>query len=501
MPAKRIVASVTMVCMLVCMFGCYSKRLIYRAELEDHREYKISAVVTQEGDYFEFEPSAVFTDSMIVGKLAGGGFKEVPLDQVKMVHIKVVDPATSCLAAIGVTTAAIGLGLLIILATKECCPFVYSYDGEQYIFDGEPYGGAICEAFHRTDLSRLEHLIPIDGEYRIQLVNEVEETQHTDEFKLWIVDHPPEVNVIQDAKNNLYSVGTLQKPLYAISGNEEDEYVWVSESDMLWWESDIRHKTPDNDADLRDTLYLSFLRPPDSDIAKLVVHGCNTLWASQMLMRMVALFGSYVEQFYEKMDDPGLLTQRDDWEKWTEIYALNVDVWVNESWDHRGKIIGGGPFMAEQRIVPLSLEGVVGDTLKIRLAPPSGFWQFNSFAVDYAEPVAFEMKEISAMSMVGHDGDDLCAVLESSDRNYYVMPEVGQRAYLTFPVPELKPGRGRTIFAKVSGYYEMHLNARGMPQMAKIKRILTESDYVVRFALEEYQKWLDEQVTMRNEVR
>lgn len=498
---RRIVASTTIISMLICLYGCYSTRLMYRSELEDNREYKVSAVVTYEGEYFEFEPSAVIADSLVVGKLVGGGFKEIPLEQVKMVHIKMMDPAMSCLAAIGVTTAAIGLGILIVLATKECCPFVYCYNGEQYIFDGEPYGGAICEAFYRTDLSHLEHLRPVDGEYRIQLVNEVEETQHTDEFKLWIVDHPPEVNVIQDAQNNLYSVGALQKPISTVGSGDEDVYIWISESDMLWWESDLRNKRPEDDSDLRDTLYLSFFRPLDSDRAKLVVHGCNTLWASQMLMRMVALFGSYVERFYEKMEDPSVLTQRGDWEKWTEIYALNVDVWAHECWESRGKIIGGGPFMAEQRVVPLNLEGVTGDTLRIRIAPPTGFWQFNSFAVDYSEPVAFEMEEISAMSVIGHDGDDLCAVLESSDRDYYVMPEVGQRAYLTFPVPELKPGRDRTIFAKVSGYYEMHLNASGMPQMAKINRILTESDYVVRFALEEYQKWLNEQMTMRKTTR
>jgi len=345
-------------------------------------------------------------------------------------------------------------------------------------------------------LCRLEHLRTADGEYRIQLVNEVDETQYTNEFKLWVVDHPPEVDIIQDANNNLYSIGALQKPLSATKSYDEDVYRWISEKDMLWWESDVRLKDPDNSADLRDTLYLNFLRPPNTDEVKLVVYGCNTLWASQMLMRMVALFGSHVERFYEEMKEPNVITQRGDWDNWTEIYALNVDVWVGESWARRGKIIGGGPFMAEERVVPLSLEGVVGDTLKIKIAPPSGFWQFNSFAVDYSEPVPFELREISASSMIGHDGEDLCTVLERCDDSYYVMPEVGQRASLTFPVPELKSGSKRVVFAKVSGYYEMHLNVSGLPRLKKIQRILSEPDYVVRFALEEYQKWL-EQMSMR----
>jgi hypothetical protein len=153
--------------------------------------------------------------------------------------------------------------------------------------------------------------------------------------------------------------------------------------------------------------------------------------------------------------------------------------------------------MAEERVVPLNLEGVVGDTFKVRIAPPSGFWQFNSFAVDYSEPVPFEMQEISATSMIGHDGKDLREVLEFTDDKYYVMPEVGQHAYFAFQEPELMPGKKRTIFAKVSGYYEMHLNVSGPPQFEKIHRILSEPDYVIKFSLKEYQKWLNDLMSMR----
>jgi hypothetical protein len=109
--------------------------------------------------------------------------------------------------------------------------------------------------------------------------------------------------------------------------------------------------------------------------------------------------------------------------------------------------------------------------------------------MDYSVDVPFQMQEISASSMIAHDGMDLCATLESSDGRYYVTPEIGQHAFLSFPVPEQAADKDRTIFAKVSGYYEMHLNASGLPQLAKIERILTEPDYVIKFSLEEFEKW------------
>jgi len=492
---RKITVSLTLICFSLCLQGCYTKHRIPREALEYDQEYQISTVVTIDGEVYEFEPEAALVDTMIVGIVKYVGLKEIPLSQTKMIYIRKIDPLNSCLAVIGCSAATVGITFLVILATKESCPFIYCFNGEQYIFDGEPYGGAICQGLQRTDLCRLEHLRPVDGEYRIQLANEVNETQYTDEFKLWIVDHPPEVAVIQDANGNLYTVADLQKPLMATSSRGENLSQWLSEKDLLFWESDILNRDPDNSSDLRDTLFLNFQKPASAEKAKLVVHGCNTLWASQMLIRMVALCGRYVEQFYKRMNNPGTMVQRDDWDKWTEIYALHVDILVGDTWVHRGTIIGGGPFMAEERIIPLDLAGVVGDTVKIRLAPPAGFWQLNSLAMDYSPEVPFEMQEISASTMVGHDGRDLCAVLDSIDKNYYVMPEVGQHAVFTFPVPESTSGNERVVFAKVSGYYEMHLNARGPFRYDKIKRILSEPDYVVKFSLEEFHKWHNEMIT------
>lgn len=495
---RKIIVSLTLSCFILCIQGCYSNRLISRKALEHHPEYQISAIVTVDGAVFEFAPEATLQDSMIVGFLKYDGLKEVSLSQVKTVYIRRMDPVTSCLTVIGVSAAAVGIGFLILLLTKESCPFVYSFNGEQYIFDGEPYGGAICEGLQRTDLCKLDHLRPVDGEYRIQLANEVNETQYTDEFKLWVVDHRPEVDVIQDAYGNLYTAAARHKPLMVVDSRGENLHCWLSEKDLLVWESDVLNKDPNNNSDLRDTLFLTFLRPPHVEKAKLIVHGCNSLWASQMLMRMVALCGGHVKQFYEKLKNPSASAQRDAWCNWTEIYALHVYIWANGDWVRRGEIIGSGPFVAEERVVPLSLEGVEGDTVKIRLAPPTGFWQLNSFAMDYSAEVPFEFQEISASSMVGHDGTDLCAVLESSDRNYYVMPEVGQHAVFTFPVPTLKSDKERVVFAKVSGYYNMHLNANGPPRFKKIHRILSEPDYVVRFSLEEYFKWRSRYVSKSN---
>lgn len=495
---KRIIAAFTLVCFIGYLQGCYSKRQISREQLEQHPDYSIAKVVTVDGEVFEFSTTPLLEArvrmDMIEGSLKDGDIKRIPLSQVKMVYIQKFDPVLTGLAVIGVSALLVGAGFLIWAATKESCPFVYSYNGEQYVFDGEPYGGAICRGLQRADLCKLEHLRPVDGEYRLLLTNEVNETQYTDEFKLCVVDHPQEVDVIQDAEGNFYTVAALQKPLRVVDHRDEDLQQWLSEKDLLFWESDVLSKDPANPADLRDTLFLTFPKPTNADKAKLVAHGCTTLWGSQMLRKMTEIRGNRLENWYAGLNNTAEKEMLNAWNKREQIYQLQVYVWAGNTWAHRGEITGGGPFIAEERIVPLDLADVEGDTLKIRVSPPSGFWQLNSFAVDYSQEVPFEFQDIAASSAIGHDGADLRPILGSTDGSYYVMPEVGQVAYLKFPVPPSKVNSKRTVFAKVSGYYDMHLNTSGKPKSEIVHRIVFEPGYVTKFALQEYFNWRSEQL-------
>jgi hypothetical protein len=159
----------------------------------------------------------------------------------------------------------------------------------------------------------------------------------------------------------------------------------------------------------------------------------------------------------------------------------------------RGEILGGGPFVTEERVVPLDLSHVAGDTLKIRLTPPIGFWQMNSFAIDYSTDVPYEFQELSAISMTGEKGEDLRAVLDSTDHVYYSQPQIGDAAELIFTAPPIRPNMQRTVFAKASGYYDIHLNASGPMQNDQRMKIAYEPGYFVKYSLQEYWRWREHQ--------
>ena len=192
------------------------------------------------------------------------------------------------------------------------------------------------------------------------------------------------------------------------------------------------------------------------------------------------------------MENPLVKSQLDYWNDREELYQLQVKVNSGNQWINKGEIWGGGPFITEDRIVLLDVSEIKSDTLKIMIAPPRGFWTFNSFAVDYSAEIPYKFKDVSATEIISDDGIDLKAILESSDSSYYEMPEIGQRAYLTFPVLKFKPGYVRSVFAKVSGYYDIHMNKTGEPQNELIRRIAFEPGFPVKYSLQEFSKWITE---------
>ena len=72
------------------------------------------------------------------------------------------------------------------------------------------------------------------------------------------------------------------------------------------------------------------------------------------------------------------------WNYREELYLLKLYVEEPSGWEVRGMLPGGGPFIAEDRVVPLDVSHATGDELRVRIRPPLGFWALNSFAVDYS---------------------------------------------------------------------------------------------------------------------
>jgi len=453
---KKLVSLFTLVAFLIFSLSCYTtkKERIEKAVWKG-KKVKILAVMKTSGEYIKFpekRPGRIYENR--IGGIVGTESISIPLSEVEL---------------------------------------IYSFDGERYIFDAEPYGGAICQALKRTEWCGLEHLREVNDQYKIMITNEVNETQYTDELKLVVVDHPEGVRVVPDISGQIQTVSQPIIPMQAFDGKGRDLMPYISKNDWIFWQTRIEERNPDRKEDLRDELIFEFPKQRRAKKVKVLVNACNSLWGSQILKRYLDLYGNKVNEWYNEVNSLGPayfkminLNVRE------ELYSLKIRVETGDGWESKGLMIGGGPFVSEDKIYTLDISDVPGDTLKIKLTPPATFWMINYLAVDYTEDLPVEVKEIEAIKAIDYKGQDVREILAKNDNNYLIMPNIGDRAELIFESPPRVDGMDRSVILKASGYYDIHLEAKGEPQTGIAEKFFTEPGFVVQYAFKEYLKWKEE---------
>ena len=131
---------------LLSLSGCSVRKVqkVPIASVAQPEQEKIVGVTTIKGEDVSFDPPGA---SIKNGTLDGSVKKvpyELPLDQVQRIWVERKEISKGrtigLVAAVAVGTVAIVVG--VIAATKQSCPFVYSWDGTEYVFDasrtGEP---------------------------------------------------------------------------------------------------------------------------------------------------------------------------------------------------------------------------------------------------------------------------------------------------------------------------------------------------------------------------
>lgn len=530
--ARRAVSLIALVCLLTWIsFGCYTGRMIESTELAGYDNYKIRRIVTHDGEVIEFsrgKPAVLdpaeetlvgFPVSRSTEKDATSGRARrrdtsrrrrsskpeqeecrVALSDVHTLYLEKVNPVTTTITVIAVSAVVLVTAAAISCAANPpeihipedeitSCPFVYSFDGEYYVFEGAPYIGSMCEALERTDVLRLGQLVPFENEYRLQVLNGAVETEHIDEFTLVVADHEPGLELALDARGGVHTVADRQQPLSATDQRGRDWRRWLAERDFLFWEGDAFSMDPEGTAGLRDTLFFSFRIPPSAEQAKLLVSGGHTQWAVGLERALLDLWGSEVDSLYERFSNPAHRARFLEWVAREEMADLAVRVRTADGWRIADRVSLGGPLGSRECVAILGLEAVVGETLEVALTPPAGVWRINAVEADFSPDAPVEMQEVAASSAIGPGGEDLRDALRADDGAYFTQPEAGTRALLAFPEPPREPARARTVLAKVTGYYAIHLNAQGPAQTDEIGRLERDPGYAGVFALRQHREW------------
>jgi hypothetical protein len=488
---KRTIAMV--LALLLSLSGCTVRKVqkvpAASVTLPEPQNERIVGATTMKGEDVSFDaPGASIKNGTLSGNVKNSLY-EAPMDQIQRLWVEKtgVSAARTIGLVAGVAIGAVVVAAVVVAALKQSCPFVYSWDGTKYVFDAEPYGGAIARGLQKDDYSELGQLQAQDGLYKLRMTNEVDETQMTNLAELWVVDHPAGTRVVPDAQGKLHTVSAPQTLLSAHDAEGRDLLPWLRSTDHLIWEPP---STPDATGSLQGDIIMTFPKPEDATEVKLVANASTGLWGSYMIKKMVELRGREVGRFYTAVNhSPSARKALAAWELREELYALKVYVEEPIGWELRGVLPGTGPFISKDRILPLDVSRVKGDQLRIRIHPPAGFWALNSFAVDYSQDRPVSVQTLKPANSRDQQGNDVRPELVGTAGHYLAMPNIGDTAEINFIAPPAFAGTDRTVFLHSRGYYKLHIAGTGEPDKKTLQAFDKVPGSAARYAATQFGQW------------
>jgi parallel beta-helix repeat protein len=357
-----------------------------------------------------------------------------------------------------------------IYSNTWSCPFVYSWDGQEYRLDSMMLNVAATKAREGTDYDNLDYLTPADGKYLLKVTEELFETSYVDELKLMVVDHPVGTQIIPDLQGNMH---TLRAPYAPIAGEGEDGtdcLAKVTEPDGIYWTSNLDNKDFSKEGDLRDSIILTFEKPENAGIAKVAVNFQDNKLAEYVTANVVRLPGGSLQQKHPLV---------------AFLRRLHLQVWNGTEWVSEGDFISPGSFVARDMIKLIDVSAIEGTTIKIKLESLTGVVLVDSVRMDYSADEAVIASELSAITAVDASGTDVAPQILDNDDDYLVM-EQGDYVYLSFDELVASPGYDRSYVVKADGYYQSPLMAPAEGEVYEelSEKLLSDHLYAARYFLE-----------------
>lgn len=388
--------------------------------------------------------------------------------------------------AVGKEIAMFGLGTVgalavvtaIIALTKSSCPFVYSNDGEAYVFEGELYPGAIKSKLERDDFLLLKKLKSKDGKYSIQVSNELKEKQYTNLIQLIEVKHSKEYDILMDNKGSFQTISKLEAP--KISTTKD-----VSVNSILFKDKiPYMFNNMESDENGLNHLILDFDKPTDALLGKLVLTAKNSYWLDFMYGKFNEKFGTYFNEFQQKQQSVSAKKSN----QWMIDQGIPLGVYVNTSngWKLVEYVKVVGPLSNRDIVIPINFDAVNSNTIQIKLECGFMFWEIDYAAIDFSENKSIEVTYLSPSKAFDEQGKDVKLQLTATDNLYLEQPIIGNIATIEFEATDFtNTDMKKTLFLKNRGYYTYIRNYSGEPNFAELK-LFREKGTFTKYSKNEY---------------
>ena len=451
--------------------SCHSRREIERRDWPNLADNKTITVRTLAGVERKFTGFAFTTAGLAgwtqVDSVTRADSVLIPLDSIAVVRVRQFNRG----ATLMVVAAAAAAAFVVMAQAQDderpaptapppsSCPFVYSFDGKNWVFDGETYAGAVARALERSDTDELEALRAVEGKYRIRVTNERRETDYTDELVLLAVDHAAGTRVVPDVKGALHVVA---KPL---APGASRSYGGDTIPSRAGWE-------------------LAFPRPRGDTVA-LVLRIRNTGVGPFALYHTLNLLGSSVYNWYAALDNQ--LMTRAVVRSWVEREGyLEVQLAQGARFNTVARIPDVGAAIPKTEAVLLDLRGQTGDTVRVRLESSPELWKLEAAELaEYRGPAA--VRQLPAVSARDERGADVAPQLAVRDGRYLVTTR-GSVLTLEYDAPPAPANVTRTVFVRTAVHYYIETNDQAPARTDVVDRLMRDRAFAQQYVSDEWVK-------------
>lgn len=385
----------------------------------------------------------------------------IPVPSISKIEYFGADAGRSAGEAILASIGVLAVLAIVVAATKKSCPFVYAYDGSDYQFKGEIFGGAIYPSLERDDYLPLPGVLPHSNEYKLKIANYLHEVQYTNMADLLIVEHPKHVSVLLDKHGLPHTIDSAQAPLTASSAQGRDQHSKILNIDNQSYLFD--DGSPGHD----DVGYLDlvFRKPASVTSGKLVLKATNSYWLDYLYGKFNEEFGTYYPRFVEKQGKVPA-EKLNAWSRDQHI-PLTVYLKTRSGWTPVDNFHVMGPMASRELVMPINLSEVADETITLRLETGFLFWELDYAAMDFTPDLNVTMTRVQPASVVDEEGTEVTSTLLKRDDKYLVQPDIGNAAVLLYPF-DGEPGITRSVFLHSSGYYQSTVRFTNKPNWFKL---------------------------------
>jgi hypothetical protein len=406
------------------------------------------------------------------------GKTEVPIAAFSEVDVVTQDLAVS--VVIGVLVGSVVIGVVTLAAAfNSSCPYIYVYDGENYLFQGEIFSGATFPNMERHDYLPLPQLQPVKGEYQLRIANELQENQFVNMAQLQAIRHPECTQALVDVHGAPQLIAAPQRPLSATSALGNDASALTAQKDGLAFLFDEERAE-------KNSLTLQFENQPGATHPKLVLHAANSLWVDQLFGRYLEKWGDAYPQWSARQAAMSY-EQRQEQNIRQDFYLSAFVKDAGGQWQLAGRFPLAGPMARRDMVLPLDPALLHGDKVDVRLETAYRFWDVDYAAMDFSDNTGMEVVSIPANSAKDQSGKSQLKVLAGDDDLYLRQLRTGDFTDLRFKALSPSPGQTQTFFLHTKGYYEYVRNYSGEPQMDELEHF-RKPHYFDQFSKEEYRR-------------